>query len=198
MNSQQKTVVIGVSAGGMEALTVIVKSLPKDFAPAMIIVQHQKEDSDNFLVHYLNERSKIPVVEAEDKQKIGAGRIYIAPPGYHLLVEGDEQFSLSIDAKVSFARPSIDVLFESAADVYAENLIGIILTGANSDGARGLKKIKDAGGTVIVQDPETAHTKAMPLAALALTKADYILPLEKIGPLLYNISGGTKDSKGIT
>jgi len=115
------------------------------------------------------------------------GKIYIAPPNYHLLVEEDKTLSLSTNKHVNFARPSIDVLFETAADVFGEKLVGIILTGANEDGSRGLKKIKESGGLTIVQDPDTAAVDTMPKAAIASTKVDYILPLENIGPFICSL-----------
>jgi two-component system chemotaxis response regulator CheB len=110
--------------------------------------------------------------------------VYVAPPNYHLLIEDDGTFSMSVEGAVNYARPSVDVVFESAAEVYGQGLIGVILTGANKDGSLGLKKIKEAGGLVIVQTPETSEAADMPRAAIAAVNPDYVLPLEKIGPLL--------------
>ncbi len=176
-----EAIVIGVSAGGMKALNTILRRLPSDFALSIIIVQHVHPDSDAFTVKFLNDRCSLTVKQADEKELILPGVIYIAPPNYHLLVEEDKTFSLSTDKHIYYARPSIDVLFETAADVFNEKLIGIILTGANEDGSQGLRKIKESGGLTIVQDPDTAEVDTMPKAAIASTKIDYILPLEKIG-----------------
>lgn len=179
-----EAVVIGVSAGGLKALSTICSFLPADFPLSIIVVQHMHPNSDNFLAHHLNEICPVKVKQADEKERIESGVIYIAPPNYHLLIEEDKAFSLTVDAPVNFARPSIDVLFESAADVYGGYLIGIILTGANDDGSRGLKKIKESGGLTIVQDPKTAEAAAMPQAARAAAKPDHVLPLEEIGGYL--------------
>lgn len=189
MNMQYKAMVIGVSAGGLDALSTILPELPADFPIPVLVVQHLHHASDNFLAIHLDNLSKIKVKEAEEGEKIRPGIAYIAPPGYHLLVEEDETLSLSVDEAVNYARPSIDVLFETAADVYATALIGVILTGANDDGSRGLKKIKDEGGLAIVQDPKTAYVEIMPLAALQMVEADHILPLKEIGPFLRRLLG---------
>lgn len=184
-----KAIVIGVSAGGMKALDKVLVNLPADYALPVIIVQHMNPVSDDFLPRYLNEKCQINVKQADEKEKVLPGIVYIAPPNYHLLVEDDETFSLSIDKPVNYARPSIDVLFETAADVYGKGLIGVILTGASSDGSNGLKKIKDSGGLTVAQDPETAESATMPLAAIKATQVDYILPLEEVGPFLCRLNG---------
>ncbi len=119
-------------------------------------------------------------------------KIYIAPPNYHLLVEADRTFSLSIDEPVNYARPSINVLFETAADVYKTNLVGVILTGANADGSHGLKRIKETGGLSVVQDPSTAEADTMPKAAIAAVDVDYVLPLEEIGKVITMLADGEK------
>jgi two-component system chemotaxis response regulator CheB len=188
--SQYEAVVVGVSSGGMEVLYMILKSLQGSFPLPLIIVQHMHSNSDNYLAQSLNEKCKMTVKEAEEKENIKPGNVYIAPPNYHLLIEDDRTFSFAITERVNFARPSIDVLFETAADVYKEKLIGIILTGANYDGSQGLKKIKDMGGMAIVQDPFTAKIESMPRAALAATDVDYILPPEKIGSALVKLVKG--------
>lgn len=187
--------VIGTSAGGINALQVIFRSLSCDFALPVIIVQHLHPDSDDYLARILNSGCKMTVKQANEKEKIEQGFIYIAPPNYHLLVEEDRTFSLSIAAREKYARPSIDVLFETAAEVYRTKLVGIILTGANNDGSHGLKKIKERGGLTIVQDPETAEVDSMPRDALAAVEVDHILPLEQIGPFLVKISRKRKDGK---
>jgi two-component system chemotaxis response regulator CheB len=182
-----EVVVVGVSAGGLEALSIIIPLLPSEFSLPVIIVQHLHESSDNFLVDYIDKKSTLRVREAMDKEPILPGNVYIAPANYHLLVEEDRSFSLSTEGRVNWSRPSIDLLFESAADVYGDKVIGLILTGANDDGSAGLKKIKDIGGLSIVQAPETAQSDFMPRAAIKNVAPDYILKLEEIAPFLDNI-----------
>ena len=183
-----ETIVMGVSAGGMEALSTILPYLPVRFTLSVMVVQHQHPASDNFLVHYLDERCRLRVKQADEKEPILAGVVYFAPPDYHLLVEQDKTLSLSVDPLVNFARPSIDVLFESAADVYRSDLVGVILTGASTDGSQGLKRVKESGGMTIVQDPKTAVSDTMPKAALAATEVDHVLPLEEMGPFIGGLS----------
>lgn len=179
-----QAIAIGVSAGGMEALKKILPFLPEDFRLAVMVVQHMKSDSDDFLARFLNEKCNLPVKQADEKEIVKGGHIYIAPPNYHLLIEDDLTFSLSVDEPVNFARPSIDVLFESAAEVYGKGLVGAVLTGANNDGSNGLKKIKSYGGLTIVQAPKTAEARQMPESAIAATEVDHLLPLSAIGPFL--------------
>ncbi|MBU3951200.1 MAG: chemotaxis protein CheB, partial [Proteobacteria bacterium] len=174
-----KTVVIGVSAGGMEALSIILPVLPKEFSMAVVVVQHQKEGSGDYLISHLNEKSALTVQEAKEKHPVLPGNIYMAPSGYHLLIERDFTFSLSMEERVNYSRPSIDVLFETASDAYQDQLIGVILTGANSDGALGLKKIRENGGLSVVQEPESAFSNAMPTSAITVAGADHILSLDK-------------------
>ncbi|XWK89574.1 MAG: chemotaxis protein CheB [Phormidium sp.] len=178
-----KIVVIGASLGGLNALEVILSQLPKNLPVAVAIAQHRHKSSDGELITYLQETSFLPVKEAEDKQPITPGIVFLAPADYHLLVEPG-YFALSTDAPVTYARPSIDVLFESAADAYDRQVIGIILTGASSDGAKGLAKIQAYGGTVIVQNPATAECPVMPEAAIKAVKMPQILPLAEIAPFL--------------
>ena len=176
-----KCIVLGVSAGGMDALSRIFSQIPGNFSTPIAIVQHIHADSDNgFYIQYLQDRCKLRVQEACEKTPLENGVIFIAPPNYHLLLEKDLRFSLSVDAKVNYARPSIDVLFESAADALGPDLIGIILTGANRDGAHGLFKVKEAGGLTIVQEPKTAEVEIMPNAAIEACNVDFIQPLEEI------------------
>ena len=175
-----EAIVIGVSSGGLKALKLIFSALPSDFTVPIIVVQHIGPRSENSWITLLKDNCNIPIKEADEKEKIGTGNIYIAPSNYHLLIEQDKTFSLTIDERVNFARPSIDVLFESAADVYREKLIGIILTGSNNDGTNGLKRIKEYGGLTIVQDPATAESSYMPASAIAVVQMDYILTLENI------------------
>jgi len=187
--TEYEVVVIGVSSGGMEALNILLPSLSENFTLSVIIVQHQHPHSDNFLVRDLGEKCQITVKQANEKEQIKPGVVYIAPPNYHLLIEDDKTFSLSVSERVNYARPSVDVLFETAADVYRDQLIGIILTGANNDGSQGLKKIKESGGLAIVQDPTTAEVDLMPKAAIEATEVDYVLSLQNIGLLLNSIKG---------
>ncbi len=183
-----EAIVIGVSAGGMEALSTIFPYLPYGFALPLIVVQHQHSTSDDFLARYLNERCNLEVKQANEKEDILPGEIYFAPPDYHLMIEEDKTFSLSMDTPVNFARPSIDVLFETAADVYGEKLVGVVLTGANTDGSQGLKKIKKLKGLAIVQDPETAEVDTMPKAAMAATEVDHMLSLDEIGSFITTLA----------
>ncbi|TDE53402.1 chemotaxis protein CheB [Flavobacterium sp. GT3P67] len=179
-----EAIVIGVSSGGMNALKIIFSALPVDFNIPIIIVQHVGAHSDSQWIKLLNEKSPLEIKEADEKEKIENGKIYIAPPNYHLLIEKDKTFSLTIDERVSFARPSIDVLFESAAEAYKNKLIGIVLTGSNHDGTKGITRIKECGGLAIIQDPKTADSAYMPKSAIAAIVPDYILSLEDIVALL--------------
>lgn len=176
-------VVIGTSLGGLSALKLLLKELPFNFPVPIAIVQHRHRDSQSSLSHFLQQEVSLIIREVEDKDEIIKGYAYLAPSDYHLLVEPG-YFSLSTDLPVSYARPSIDVLFESAADIYSAQTIGIILTGANHDGAQGLARIKAVGGMAIVQDPQTAESPIMPAAAIAATQVDAILPLPQIAPYL--------------
>lgn len=189
-----RAIVIGASAGGMDAIRTLLINLNKEVKIPIVIAQHLSPSSDNYMVNHLNEICSFYVKEADDKEKILPGTVYISPPNYHLLVERDETLSLTVDSRVNYARPSIDVLFESAADTYLDNLIGIILTGANCDGSNGLKKIKELGGMAIVQDPSTAYANFMPKAALEITKVDYILSLYEISSKLNELVGGLDES----
>jgi two-component system, chemotaxis family, protein-glutamate methylesterase/glutaminase len=183
-----EAIVIGVSAGGMNALKTIFSLLPAGFSIPIIIVQHISARSNNKWIHLLGYKGHIHVKEADEKESIVPGNVYVAPPNYHLMIEKDKTFSLSIDERVSYARPSIDVLFESAADAYKDKLIGIVLTGSNNDGTKGLKHIKESGGLTIVQDPATAESGYMPSSAIAAVEVDHILSLENIVDLLIKIS----------
>ncbi len=185
--SSPKAVVIGASAGALEALSVILPALPADFGLPIMVVVHIPPDKRSVLAELFDAKCALKVVEAEDKVPLEAGTICFAPPDYHLLVETDRSLALSTDEPVLFSRPSIDVLFEAAADTFGSGLIGIILTGANQDGALGLKAVADAGGIAIVQDPETAFQDAMPEAAIkAVPKAD-ILSLASIATYLQKV-----------
>jgi two-component system, chemotaxis family, protein-glutamate methylesterase/glutaminase len=182
-----EAIVIGVSAGGLRALKTLLSFLPTDFSLPVIVVQHIGQSSDGYWIEELNKVCALNVKEADEKEKIVKGNVYTAPPGYHLLVETDHTFSFSVDERVNYARPSVDVLFESAARAYKNKLIGIILTGSNKDGAAGMKKIKEQGGIAIVQNPITAEAPEMPRAAIMATGVDYILSLEKITEILLQL-----------
>lgn len=185
-NSPYALIVVGTSLGGLRALEILLAGFPKRFSVPVAIVQHRHKDSDDSLSTFLQRQCTLFVVEAEDKETIVPGRVYLAPADYHLLVEA-KHLALSTEAPVFYARPSIDVLFESAADAYAERVIGVILTGASQDGTQGLAKIKANGGLAIVQEPTTAESKTMPKAAIASVAVDWILPLDEIAPLLVNL-----------
>ena len=186
-NSKIKAIVIGVSQGGLDALNHLLPMLPRTFNKAVIIVQHRSADSDGYLIEHLNLVSEIKVKEAEEKELIAAGIVYVAAPGYHLLVETDGTLSLNDDEPVNLTRPAIDVLFDSAADYFGQAVLGIILTGNNSDGAKGLLAIKNTGGLAVVQDPDEALVSSMPKAAIKITQVDQVLPLLKIGEFLVNL-----------
>ena len=180
-------VVIGVSAGGLTALTSLLPVLPAEYPLSIMVVQHVHPSSDGYLIELLDKQCSLHVKEAVEREKIEPGTIYIAPPNYHLLVEMDMTMALNVDDKVRFSRPSIDVLFESAADVFENHLVGIVLTGANDDGARGLRSIKEHGGLTIVQEPTEAEFPLMPEAALSMSHVDHVLPLAEIGRLLVQL-----------
>lgn len=190
---EYKAIVIGVSAGGLDALSIILPALSPNFSLPVLVVQHISPQSDSYLVQHLNEHCALTVKEAEDKEAVCPGVVYLAPPNYHLLVEPEGILSLSMQERVNFARPSIDVLFESAADAWCPSLIGVILTGANEDGSKGLAKIKACGGLAIVQDPTTAFVDRMPKAAIDATAVDYILPLVEISFLLNRLAQDQKE-----
>jgi len=182
-----KAIVIGSSAGGLNALKTLIGGLKLPFKLPVIIVQHISPDAENYLIHILNDLKMLTVKEADEKEKPVKGMAYVAPPNYHLLVEADHTFTLTVDERVNYARPSIDVLFETAAEAFRDTLIGIILTGANNDGSKGLKKIRELGGLTIVEDPETAEVNSMPRAALLSTPVDHVLSLEEIAPFLNSL-----------
>jgi two-component system chemotaxis response regulator CheB len=176
-------VVVGASLGGLNALGILLAGLPRDFSVAVAIAQHRTREPESTLAALLQKQTFLPVVDAEDKMPIERGNVYLAPPDYHLLV-GREQFSLSIDEPVSHARPSVDVLFDSAASSFGRGTIAVVLTGANADGAAGAALVKGSGGRVIVQDPKEAESPIMPAAAVSRGVADAILPLRAIASLL--------------
>ncbi|EKO32055.1 protein-glutamate methylesterase CheB [Leptospira santarosai str. CBC379] len=188
-----EAIVMGVSAGGMNAMKTILPSLPSEYGIPLILVQHIGPRSDGTWFRILGDLCNIRIKEAEEKEKIEPGTVYVAPPNYHLLIERDKTVSLSVTERVNFSRPSIDVLFESASDAYGDRLIGIVLTGANSDGAKGLKKIKENGGLAIVQDPLCSEASLMPESAIRAGPVDHILSLEKITELLIRLDLNNTD-----
>ena len=183
MKGSFQAIVIGASAGGLNALTAIIPHLPEHFLP-IIIAMHLKPNTETLLIPYLNEQSKLWVKEAACNEQIQEDTVYFAPPAYHLLIEQDRRFSYSVEEPVQFNRPSIDALFESAALAYQSNLIGVILTGANHDGSLGFKAIKERGGLLIAQDPTSAPSPTMPRAAIQMNAVNYIVEVEHIAPLL--------------
>jgi two-component system chemotaxis response regulator CheB len=177
-------VVIGASAGGIEALTVLLPALAAGLRPPVFVVVHLPRDRPSMLAEIFARKCAVPVREAEDKEPVTAGTVYFAPNNYHLLLDQGPQLSLSADAPVNLSRPSVDVLFESAADLYKTRLLGIILTGANDDGASGLAAVHDAGGVTVVQRPDTARAPMMVLSALKLRPADGVMTLDEIASML--------------
>lgn len=182
-----EAVVIGASAGGVDALLRVLPGLPASYGVPLIVVLHLRHDRNSLLSEVLANHTALRVREAADKEPMAPGTLYIAPPGYHLLLEADRSFSLSCDAPEHFSRPSIDVLLESAADALGTGLAAVLLTGANEDGAAGLAHVGRAGGLTVVQDPDEARHPEMPRAALALRAPDYVLALPGIQALIANL-----------
>jgi two-component system chemotaxis response regulator CheB len=182
-------VVIGASAGGIEALTVLLPALLPG-GPPVFIVLHLPRDKPSVLAEIFGRKCALPVREAQDKEEVVPGTVYFAPNNYHLLIDSGPQLALSADEPVHHSRPSIDVLFESAVEIYNERLLGIILSGANDDGAAGLASIHDAGGVTVVQSPQTARAPQMVLSALKLRPADWVLSLDEIASMLRTLHTG--------
>ena len=179
-------IAIGCSQGGFNALRILLGGLDRRLSQTLLVCCHTSGNVDS-LCELLGNHSALPVMEARERQLATGGAVHIAPGGYHLLIENDRHFALSVDEQVCHSRPSIDVMFSSATDVYHSAMIGVILTGANRDGAEGLARIRQRGGIAVVQDPESADASAMPRAALELAGADYCVPLEQIAPLLNHL-----------
>lgn len=184
-------IVVGGSLGGCDALRGILTRLPAGFAIPIAVVLHRHKESADMLVPVVQRGCKLPVSEAEDKEPIKAGRVYLCPADYHLLIDND-CFALSTDDPVSFARPSVDALFESAAEWHRQNVTAVILTGSGSDGSRGARRVQALGGTILVQDPKTADGPWMPTAAIASTEKPLILTVPEIADALIGLS----DSRG--
>jgi len=190
LRTPPEIIVIGCSLGGMHALQTILSHLAADFCVPIVVAQHRHRNSNEGLPAFFRRSTKFNVVDADDKQWIEPSHVYLAPADYHLLVErnGDRgELHLSCEDAVRYSRPSIDVLFESAADAFGAAVTGVILTGSNEDGARGARRIKESGGIVIVQDPLTAEAPEMPRAAVAAVKVDQVLPLEGIAAYLADV-----------
>ena len=185
-------VVVGTSWGGLAALKTLVGALPASFRMAVTLVQHRHKDSDHVLRALLQERSHLTVCEVEDKMPLEEGHIYVAPPDYHTLIEPGH-FALSTEAPVRFSRPSIDVTFNSAADAYGHRVVGIVLTGANDDGASGLRRISDLGGLALIQDPQTAESPTMPAAAQKAVSRARVMSLPRIGEYLATLPSGNPE-----
>lgn len=178
-------VVIGASVGGLEAVALLLSQLPPNFSLPIAIAQHRAPvPPDGDLAGIWQRSTSLPVGDAEDKLPIEPRHVYVAPADYHLLVERRDLFALSTDPPVLWARPSIDVLFESAAEAYGDKLIGVILTGASADGSQGLKTIRERGGCALVQDPATSECAVMPRAALAATPVNHVLALPDLARIL--------------
>jgi len=180
MTARYRIAVVGTSWGGLAALRELVSCLPADLPLPLVVVQHRHKQSDITLATFLQDRTAMPVCEVEDKMPIEPGRIYVAPPDYPLLVESDS-LALSVDDPVRHSRPSIDVTFSSAAHSFGAATIGIVLTGANADGAEGLKRIVDGGGLALVQEPATAESPTMPAAAIKAVKNARVMTVTQIG-----------------
>ncbi|HEY6088275.1 MAG TPA: chemotaxis protein CheB [Gemmatimonadaceae bacterium] len=180
-------VAIGTSWGGLAALTKLLGDLPSDFSIPIVVVQHRSIDSERLLVQLLQDGTDLKVCEVEDKDPLEPGTVHVAPANYHVLIE-DGHLSLTVEEPVRFSRPSIDVMLTSAADAYGAAAIGIVLTGANEDGARGLADIVKHGGRGLVQDPKTAEIPIMPQAAIRAVPTAEVLPLDKLAPRLVKLS----------
>lgn len=180
-------IVVGGSSGGIEALTTLLPALPSTLRASVLVVMHMPRGPRSRLVEVFTRHCVLPLQEAQDQDPILPGRVYFSPPDYHLLLDQGPRVALSVDAPVHYSRPAIDVLFESAADFYGEQLVGILLSGASEDGARGMQAIHAAGGLAVVQDPTSAPVSTMPLAALARVNADHVLSPAGIGTLIADL-----------
>src|ERR1700716_385902 len=178
---------IGTSWGGLAAMTRLLRGLPGDFSLPVVVVQHRGKDSDRLLTELLQDATELRVCEAEDKEPLVPGTVHIAPANYHVLIDAG-YLSLTVEEPVRFSRPSIDVMLSSAADTYGAGAIGVVLTGANEDGAQGLSHIVKRGGRALVQDPRTAEIPIMPAAALKAVPSAEVLPLGALGPRLIELS----------
>lgn len=185
-----QAIVIGASSGGMEAIKLLLSALPENFEIPVVVVLHIGSNTIDHYLTLLENKTSFHVKEAEEKEPLSPSTVYFAPPNYHLQIESNLTFSLSIDAKINYSRPSIDVLFETAAWCFKEKLIGVLLTGSNSDGAAGLRTIKEYGGTVLVQNPASAFARTMPYAAIKECPPHYILELNELAEKITELCAG--------
>jgi len=189
VNGSCDLVAIGTSWGGLDAMRTLLHGLPGELDASIVVAQHRGPDSHPTAYrNLLGAVTTLQVVDADDKQELRHGVVFLAPPDYHLLVEADH-LALSVDAHVAFSRPSIDVLLETAGEAFRGRCVGVVLTGANEDGARGLALVRALGGTAVVQDPDTAERAEMPHAALEAVPDAHRLPLAEIPPLLVRLCG---------
>jgi two-component system chemotaxis response regulator CheB len=188
-------VVIGASLGGLSALQTLLAGLPPDFPVPIAIAQHRRPDGESRLAELLAKTTTLRVKEPDDKEAIARGTVYVAPADYHLLVERRGAFALSVDGAVAFARPSIDVLFESAAAAYGRRLAAVLLTASSDDGAAGMAAVAERGGATVVEDPASAASPVAVLAALARTRVQHVLPIAEIGPFLGGLVGGDRPGR---
>jgi len=188
-SGKYKAVVMGVSTGGVKALKYIFENLPADFPLPILVVSHILPEADNGLATLLDSVSALNVKEADEGEPLCSGTVYLAPPNYHLLVDSANSLELSVDPPVNFARPSVDVLFESASLVFGSSLVAVIMTGAGNDGSQGVMAVKGAGGVVIVQNPEDAEMDGMPKSALNAVEPDFILCLIDVPRILQELAG---------
>jgi two-component system chemotaxis response regulator CheB len=186
-NRKFEAIVIGASAGGIKALLFLLSRLPMFFSIPIVVVVHMPESRESRLVEVFQHHMMIKVTQAEDKDYLRPGHVYFAGPGYHLSIECDRSFSVSCEEPVHFSRPSIDLLMSSAADVYGASLVGILLTGANQDGAEGMARINAVGGLTVIQNPAEAEMAAMPESALKLFTPDFVFTLSDIQSLIFKL-----------
>lgn len=189
--TRPELIVLGASLGGLYAVRALLERLPEEFTLPIVLAQHRRPDADSRLTEILDAACALPVIEPEDKEPLHGGKVYVAPANYHLLVARDTLW-LTVDAPVWFSRPSIDVLFESAAEAFGAATLGVVLTGSNDDGAAGARAIKRAGGTVLVQDPATCESPVASRAAMAATTVDAVLSLPEIGQRLLQLAGSRR------
>lgn len=187
MKKSPALLVIGASAGGINALGYLFKQLGEHYPVPILVTKHVGSLDEDSMLQVLKQSCDLPVGIAMDKQRIKAGHIYLAPAGYHLQVEGQGMLSLSLEGKVCHVRPAIDVLFHSAASVYCDSLVALLLTGANSDGTDGMCRVQQQGGITIAQDPKTAEMDIMPASAIQSGCVDYVVELKKLPEFLMGI-----------
>jgi two-component system chemotaxis response regulator CheB len=193
--ARTEAIVLGASAGGVQALSELLPALPEGARVSVFIVLHLPRDRPSLLAEVFAHKCALTVREAQDKEPVAPGTVYFAPANYHLLIDEGPQLALSVDELVHHSRPSIDVLFESAAEIYRERLLGVILTGANEDGAAGLAAVHDAGGITVIQEPQSAQASLMVLSALRRRSPDLVLPLGEIAQLFMSLAPSAAPSR---